>query len=94
MATATLTEKLHFLASRRNENEATLLALALDEGVAALYREALIEAYLAGECSREEAVRELGSEVVEEVEFRRDATRRDVAWGLAGGHPSSATSWS
>lgn len=80
----TLTEKLSYLASQRGEDEATLLARAVDAGVETLYREAVIEAYLEGRCSREELLRELGPAVAAEVDQRREALRRDVEWGLAG----------
>ncbi len=80
----TLTEKLSYLASQRGEDEATLLARAVDAGVETLYREAVIEAYLAGRCSREALLQELGPAVAAEVDQQREALRRDVEWGLSG----------
>jgi len=68
--------------AHRREDEATVLAQAVREGVHALYREALIEAYLLGQVSRETVLKELGPEQLEEIEYQRDALRRDVAWGL------------
>lgn len=79
----TLTQKLSYLASERGEDEAKLLAEVMDAGVEALYREALIEAYLQGRVSREDLAREIGQASAVEVEQRRDALRRDVVWGLA-----------
>lgn len=81
----TLAEKLSYLASQRGEDEAALLARAVDAGVEALYREALIEAYLEGGCSREELVREFGLAAAAEVDERREAFERDVLWGRSGG---------
>lgn len=82
MNEATLTQELAFVAGQRQQDETTILAQAVREGVRVLYREALIEAYLAGRISRQEALKQLGPELLEEVEYQRDALRRDVAWGL------------
>ena len=77
-----LTQQLTFVMAHRREDEATVLAQAVREGVHTLYREALIEAYLLGQVSRETVLKELGPEQLEEIEYQRDALRRDVAWGL------------
>jgi len=82
MNEATLTQELAFVVGQRQQDETTILAQAVREGVRVLYREALIEAYLAGRISRQEALKQLGPELLEEVEYQRDALRRDVAWGL------------
>jgi hypothetical protein len=42
----------------------------------------LVRRYLADEITREEAIDQLGVEVVEEVESARDAVEEDVEWGL------------
>ncbi len=47
-------------------------------------QEALIEAFLLGEVPREMALQELGSDRLAEIEYQRDALRRDVEWGLKG----------
>jgi len=82
MAEATLAEELAFVMEQQQEDEATVLAQAIRTGIRALYRDALIEAYLMGRISRQEALKRLGSEVLEEIEYQRDALKRDVAWGL------------
>jgi hypothetical protein len=81
MADRTLTEHLDFLVAEKGEDEAIVIARALRTGIEALYREALIEAYLLGRASRETALRELGSRELAEIELQRDALRRDVEWG-------------
>jgi hypothetical protein len=81
----TLAEKIAFIASQQGEQEATLLAQALDRGVDVLYRESLIDAYLNRTLPREELVRELGPEAAVEIDANRDAIQKDIAWGLAGG---------
>jgi hypothetical protein len=80
----TLTEYLDFVVALKGQDEASVLALALRTGVEALYREALIEAYLLGKVSREIVLKELGPECLADVEYQRDALRRDVEWGLQG----------
>lgn len=84
MRDKTLTEHLDFLITQEGQDEATVLAKALRAGVEALYQEALIEAYLLGKVTREKALRDLGAERLAEVEYQRDALRRDVEWGLQG----------
>ncbi|MCR4408200.1 MAG: hypothetical protein NUW24_14985 [Anaerolineae bacterium] len=82
MAEATLVEELAFVMEQQQKDEATVLAQAIRAGIRALYRDALIEAYLIGRISRQEVLKRLGSEVLEEIEYQRDALKRDVAWGL------------
>ncbi|MFL6261971.1 MAG: hypothetical protein ACJ76Y_19915 [Thermoanaerobaculia bacterium] len=84
MRDKTLTEHLDFLMAQEGQDETTVLARALRAGVEALYQEALIEAYLLGKVTREKALRDLGPERLAEIEYQRDALRRDVAWGLQG----------
>jgi len=81
MADKTLTEHLEFLVEERGEDEATVLARALQTGIETLYREALIEAYLLGRISREAISRSLTPNDLREIEAQRDALRRDVDWG-------------
>ena len=82
MSEAVLTQQLTFVMAQRHEDESTVLARAVREGIRALYREALIQAYLLGQAPRELALKELGPEQLEEIEYQRDALQRDVAWGL------------
>ena len=81
METPTIAQKLSFVVSQRGQDEAALLAQAVRTGVEALYREALIEAYLDERVTRDEALEILGPESLEEVEYQRECLRRDVAWG-------------
>lgn len=81
----TLAQELAFLVKTTQEDEATILAKALREGIRFLYREKLIEAFLAGKVPREEALRHLGLKELTDIEYQRDALRRDVEWGLRDG---------
>lgn len=84
MSETLLADKLVFLQSHRHEDEATLLAQAVREGIQVLYREALVEAYLLGRIPRERLLEEVGPEQLEEIEYQRDALQRDVIWGIHG----------
>ncbi len=79
-----LAEKLAFLRDYRLQDEAALLAQALQAGLQSLYREALIEAYLLGRVSREAVLKEIGSEELDRIDDQRDALLRDVTWAIDG----------
>ena len=66
----------------RQQDEVTILAQAVREGIQVLYREVLIEAYLLGQIPRETLLKELGLEQLEEIEYQRDTLQRDVMSGL------------
>ncbi len=79
-----LSHYLEFLVEECGEDEATVLTRALRAGIEALYREALVAAFLLGRVPREEILRELGPEQLTEIELQRDVLRRDIEWGLRG----------
>lgn len=81
---STVTKELAFVATMRQKDEAAVLADAVREGVRALYQEALVEAYLLGRIPREMVLEELGPERLDEVDYQRDAMKKDVSWGLRG----------
>jgi hypothetical protein len=83
MKTQALGEQLAFIVTQSKVNEAAILAQAVSKGIELLYQEAMIEAYLLGNISREQALKTLGFATLEEVEFQRDALKRDVEWGLS-----------
>jgi len=83
MSETTLVQELAFLVTQRQQDEATVLAQAVQAGVRVLYREALIEAYLMGRIPRQEAAEHLGPDALEENEYQRDALQRDVLWGTS-----------
>jgi len=82
MHETTLTQELAFVVAHHQQDEATVLAQAMRTGIRMLYRQALIEAYLLGRISRQDMVKQLGPETLEEIEYQRDALERDVAWGM------------
>lgn len=79
-----LRERLDFLVTQKGEDEAAVITQALRTGIDTLYQEALTEAYLLGQVPRETALHELGPDRLEEIDYQRDALRRDVQWGLKG----------
>ena len=81
MSETALTEQLAFVVAQRQQDEATVLAQAVREGIQALYRETLIEAYLLGRIPRETILKELGMEQLEEIEYQRNMLQRDMTWG-------------
>jgi hypothetical protein len=83
MEETTLTHELAFVVAQRQQDETVVLAQAIREGIRALYRETLIEGYLMGQIPRPTALKALGPETLEEIEYQRDALQRDVAWGMA-----------
>lgn len=84
MTHRTVAEQLDFVRIQREQDEAKVLAEAVRAGIEVLYREALVESYLMGKVPRETVLAELGPEHLGEIEFQREALRRDVAWGLKG----------
>ncbi|PSP49440.1 hypothetical protein BRC75_03680 [Halobacteriales archaeon QH_7_69_31] len=82
MATDAVSDHVRELAEHHDIDESAVIQRAVETGVETLYRNMLVRRYLADEITREEAVDQLGVEVVEEVESARDAVEEDVEWGL------------
>jgi len=83
MKEATISRELAFIADREGIDETNILAQAVREGIRVIYREALIEDYLAGKISRDYVLKELGLEKLMEIEFQREAIKKDIEWGLS-----------
>lgn len=82
MTTDTVSDRVRELAEHHDTDESVVIQQAVETGVETLYRDMLVSRYLADEITREEAIDELGVEVVEDVESARDAIEEDVEWGL------------
>ncbi|TQQ81609.1 hypothetical protein [Halonotius roseus] len=82
MPTETVSERVHELAEHHDLDESVVIQQAVEAGVETLYRDMVVSRYLADEIAREEAVEQLGADVVNEVEIARDAVEDDVRWGL------------
>ena len=82
MATDAVSDHVRELAEHHDIDESAVIQRAVETGVETLYRNMLVRRYLADEITREEAIDQLGIEVVEKVESARDAVEEDVKWGL------------
>lgn len=82
MGDDTLSDRVRALATHHETEESVIIQRALETGVNELYRDMVITRYLSEEISREEAIDELGIEIVEEVDSAREAVDEDIAWGL------------
>ncbi len=76
--------ELEFILQETGEDEVTVLAQAFREGLKYLYRQKVINAFIEGKLTRAEAAEILGLETVEELEYQKDAIRKDIQWGLRG----------
>ncbi|CAN2039327.1 hypothetical protein GMMP15_1180003 [Candidatus Magnetomoraceae bacterium gMMP-15] len=47
-----------------------------------LYHNAIVELYLLDNIPRQDALKELGPELLNEVEYQRDMLKRDIEWGF------------
>lgn len=83
MADAVLKE-LAILAKEREEEVETIIARAFKLGIAKLKQETVLERYLKQEITREEAIKEVGLELVKLAERQRVALLEDIEWGLHG----------
>jgi len=82
MSTNSVSERVHELAEHHDLDESAVIQQALEAGVETLYRDMVVSRYLADDITREDAVEQLGADVVTEVETARDAVEDDVRWGL------------
>ena len=83
MKNIALGEQLTFLITQRGIDETTILAQAVAKGINILYQEAITESYLLGTISREQALRILGVDNLEEIEYQRNALKHDIEWGFS-----------
>lgn len=82
MATDSVSDRVRELAQYLGVDEAEVIQQAVETGVETLFRDMVIGRYLDGDITREEAIDELGVDVVEDVESAREAIEEDVEWGL------------
>jgi len=76
--------ELEFIIQETGEDEVIVLAQAFREGLKHLYRQKVMGAFIEGKLTRTEAVKIMGLETVEELEYQKDAIRKDIQWGLGG----------
>lgn len=84
-AAQTLRDKLEYLTQATGRPESAIVAQAVEEGLAELYRKQVAETYLSGHLDRAQAIAELGEDAIEDLDAARRAVEHDVKWGLQGG---------
>ena len=84
MLKTTTFDELEFIIQETGEDEVTVLAQAFREGLKHLYRQKVMDAFVEGKLARTEAVKILGLGTVEDLEYQKDAIRKDIQWGLRG----------
>jgi hypothetical protein len=82
--TKNMRRKLDYLVRATGQAEAEIVAQAVEDGLSELYRKQVTEAYISGSLDRDKAVRELGKDAVEELDYARRSIDADIAWGLKG----------
>jgi len=73
-----VSDRVRELAQHLGIDESGVIQQAVETGVETLYRDMIISRYLDGDLTHEEAVDELGADVVEQVESGGDAIEDDV----------------
>ena len=82
---AEVSERVREIARHRDLDESEIIQQAVEQGVEDLWRDVVVDRYLAGDIDREEALEELGPEYLREVERAKTAVESDVEWGLETG---------
>jgi predicted DNA-binding protein len=77
-----LRDKLDYLVRSTGRTESEIFAEAIEEGLTSIYHKQIIDAYLSGELDHEQAMAELGNEVIEELDYAMQSVEKDVKWGL------------
>lgn len=80
----TVSGYLETLTRETQQPEAEVIALALRTGLRQLWREHVLDQYLHGRITRDEAVEAAGIDWVELAERQHQAAMEDIEWGLQG----------
>jgi hypothetical protein len=80
----TVSSYLETLVRETQQPEADVIALALRTGLRQLWRERVLDRYLRGEITREEAADAVGIDWVELADRQHQAAVEDLEWGLRG----------
>jgi hypothetical protein len=77
-----IADELTFLTQHMNQNEAAILAQALQVGIHLLFRQTVEQLFIDGEMTRQEAVSSIGEDRIVELEYAQQALAQDVTQGL------------
>ena len=78
----TLRDKLNYLVRSTGRTETEIFAEAIEEELTNIYRKQIIDAYLSGDMDRQQAIMELGDEVIDELDYALQSVEKDIKWGL------------
>lgn len=78
-----LEHEIEDIAKARNEPKSKVMEEALKIGVAALWKESILDKYLTGKMSKKKAVSMVGKHLVLMAEKQKKAILQDIKWGLA-----------
>lgn len=77
-----VSDRVREIAQYRDTDESAVIQQAVESGIETLWRDVVIAKYLDGDLTREEAVNELGADVIHRVDRAKDAIDEDIEWGL------------
>ncbi|MFH1859803.1 MAG: hypothetical protein ABH870_02125 [bacterium] len=77
-------QQLDMLSDYRNEEMSVIMGKAWELGIKKLWQETCLESYLKNKITREEAVIQIGLDMVIMAEEQRKMAKEDVRWGLYG----------
>lgn len=84
MATeAKIANEIEEVVKLREEPEQVVLAKAIELGISRLWRETVLEKYLKGKLTKKQAIKMVGSALVNLAEKQKQAAVEDVKWGLS-----------
>jgi len=83
----TAPEKLTFLMERYGQDEATVVARAMEVGIDIMYKQEMESAYLRDELPRDDAIAILGYDRVGDLDYAVKSVLADVEWGLGTDAP-------
>ena len=78
-----LVDGIEGIAKARNEAESSVIAEALKIGIAMLWKETILDKYLAGKISKKKAVKLVGERLVSMAEMQKKAVIEDIKWGIS-----------
>lgn len=82
MAQLDTTKELDFLLHETGKDSASLLALAVQEGIHILFKRQVTEAYINNRIDRLQAELLIGSLDIEQVDYAWRSVEKDIEWGL------------
>lgn len=77
-----IADELTFLRQQTGQDETTILIKALHLGLNALYRQTVEQLFIDGTLSREKALKILGMERINDLEYAQQALAQDITQGL------------